>query len=372
MGDSRSQRGADSNGRADRPAAGSSATTDGSDAARRSTADDRSDVPFGAAAVWREALTLLGSTRLFILLALFTIAFAAATTLVPAVIPRTLATPVFLVCGTLLELNLLACTIPRFMRRLRRDLRRRNEHGTASPAPGSDAPGSPAPGTPSSSRRLGPLLGYAADVIHLGLAVLIAAGMAGFALSREAEFGVQVGETRSFRGLEFTVADAREERTDDGVVTGWRVRLEAGGIPHNIALNRPARIEGSRFYLQDFAEQGFVVLSDGEARQYVLRRGEGFEGIDGRAYYLTGITDDGAATFAVAPSVQSDPTESSQRMVVEQGGGVASFTYIGAERQVVVGLRAAHTPARVPILVGLILMGIGMAMYLVRIWRQHG
>ncbi len=367
MGDSRFPDGGRGNDRTDRPAADRSATTDGSDAARHPAASDRPAERSGVNAVWRETLTLLGSTRLFILLALFTIAFAAATTLVPTAIPTTLATPVFLVCGTLLELNLLACTIPRFMRRLRLDLRRRREPGS-----GSTAPGSRPPGTPSTPRRLGPLLGYAADVIHLGLAVLIAAGMASFALNQEAEFSVQVGEARSFRGLEFTVAAAEEEMTDDGVVTGWRVRLEAAGSSHSVALNRPARIEGSRFYLQDFAERGYVLLSDGEARQYVLRRGEGFEGTDGRAYYLTGITDSGAATFAVAPSVQSDPTESSQRMVVDPGGGVASFTYIGAERQVVVGLRAAHTPARVPILVGLMLMGIGMAMYLLRIWRRHG
>lgn len=306
-------------------------------------ADSEPQAPF------RLVLRILGSVKLFFALASGLVAVAVAVSVLPGLSTEIFASPLFLALGVLLEVNLLACTVPRFVRRV----------GHAS------------------------FMKFAPDAIHAGLALLIAAGMVTFALREEGSVTLRIGQRAEFRGTEVELVSADEQVNPDGVLLGWRAELRESGSAngtHVVAMNAPARIDGNRFYLQDYAAAGRIRLVDETGEEYSLETGQGFIGGDGRAYYLSAVevpqpsepAAEPTAVFTVAPSAEADPAESGFPRRVSAGDQVDAYTYRGGRRMVNVTLSASYNPGRVPTIVALLVLGLGMGMYLFHVWRKHG
>lgn len=285
--------------------------------------------------------------------------------------------PLFLAIAVLAEINLLACTLPRAVRRFHGVRRLRAARGIPDPRPaGETHPG-------AAARTSARLLGFAPDVIHLGLAILIAAGLVGI-LTREQElFIVEAGSTVEFRHLAITAADSRrlvDESPGLGeVVVGWEIDLairerddrrtaapesreESGGaVTRTVALNRPVTHDGVRLHFQHWSREELVVLRDDADGREVLRRGEGFR-LGDDALLVFDDRSDGRFVFAeLAP----DGTRR-RDLAFEVGSRIGPFEIVGGETLVQNGFQATWDPSRPLTIAGLLILSTGMAAFVVR------
>lgn len=236
--------------------------------------------------------------------------------------------PLFFILGGLLELNLLACTIPRLARRLR--------------------------------HRQTRLFSFAPDVIHLGLAVLIVGGVVTFAFRDEAEFTGTVGQTFSHAGVTVVATGARELVDDEGVVLSWEIDLRHDGQTRTVAINDPTGIGDYRAYFRHFQERAIAELrfSMADAEALTLRAGEGLQARDGTVLTFEGLAEDGDGLFRV-----DYPDEETERLKAEAGAEIFDLIFRPAGVETVVGFRLARDPGRPVLLAGFIVLAVGLGMF---------
>lgn len=247
--------------------------------------------------------------------------------------------PLFFVLGGLLELNLLACSIPRLASRVKR--------GTKRPT------------------------AYAADVIHLGLALAIVGGVVSFAFREEHQFAGRVGERFAIESGDETdpavveAVDARERTTGDGVVVSWEIDLRAGEEQATVVVNDPARLGPYRAYFRHFEERGVASLV-AEQGELTLRRGEGLESQNGTVLLFDGFASDGDGLFTV-----NFPEAETERYKVEPGGRIFGLEFQPVGTETLIGFSLSRDPGRPLLLVGLVVVAVGLALFAAHRLQAH-
>ena len=259
----------------------------------------------------------------------------------------------------LMEVNLILCTVPRLVRRVRSDVRRRSD----------------ADDTRSRNRawwdRVQP---YAADIIHLGLIVVLAGGVLLSVTREQQEVLVPTGATveLALEGIEVTVVDSQEITNENGVVIDWTIDLLVADTPVTLAINDPVEVAGLRFHFFHWGREPVITFSDSDpdsgGESYAMHVGEGLRSPDGRAFVFAGVTADEQALFQIL--------DERGRLVGEQrlmpGEQLGQLYYVSAGREVLNGFTASRSTGRIPVVVGLSLIIAGMGIYGIKMWRRYG
>lgn len=247
--------------------------------------------------------------------------------------------PLFFLLGALLELNLLACTVPRLRRRIAQ-LR-------------------------SSGLRV---LAFAPDAIHAGLAILIISFIVGAAVREEYQFTGTVGEVFSAGEHRFRVVNARAVEDDGGVVVSWEIDIGHKGATHRLAVNRPIAVGGYRLHFRHYELVPIAALTaaDGETG-FQLRPGDALTHGGGALLRFESVAENGNAVF-----VLSGTGYEATRLLISAGEEVAGLTYTPAGSTTVIGFSATRNPARPGLLAGFMVAGLGLALYTIDKGKAHG
>lgn len=272
------------------------------------------------------------------------------------------ASPLFFLLVGLMELSLLLCAVPRFVARYKK-------------RPGESA------STVAKRRRTG-IYTFAADIIHLGLLVLIAAGLMTTAVRERWELTGFVGDEFELPNGTIGVTDAGKRLTKRGALAGWYLEVElrgdaisTGSRTVTFGSNSPVRSALGRLHFRNYHQIARAVLVDTSAPQsrdeLVLTEGEGLLGSNGGAMVLVGSSD-GTAVFAdldSVPEAEEDiarVVDRADRVKLAPGEGLGSLELIESNQVIVVGFTVTHNPARIPILAGLAIITAGMVLYLIK------
>jgi cytochrome c biogenesis protein len=102
-----------------------------------------------------------------------------------------------------------------------------------------------------------------ADLIHLGLLLVILAGLLTPLLRQEAAFSLTEGGSLPFPGgFTFEVKKLDFSTYDDGRPESWRVQGEYGGSPVLIEVNHPMKARSLRLYLTNFSARPFLLIEE--------------------------------------------------------------------------------------------------------------
>ncbi len=267
----------------------------------------------------------------------------------------------------LLEVSLLVCTIPRFAKRLRR------------PRTGADPPPRP--------RNASWYLAFAPDLIHFGLAVLVIGGALSFALREYDEGFAMVGETIGTESIDLRVESAEEIRSDRGDVVDWRVDLVAAcaqtgtdGVESRaliVGANNPANVFGYRVHFRDYRDMPVLPVTGADGRTVDLGLGEGF--FAGQFLFVFLEVDQESPLFyqvdaeQVAALEENNDGDGIRRLIgqapivrIEENtivGGIAVGT-VRLETRVAVSV--TRDPGGLPVLVGFLILGLGMILFVLK------
>jgi len=246
----------------------------------------------------------------------------------------------------LMELNLVLCTVPRMVRRL--------------------------------VRRTHTLQAFGPDVIHLGLIVAIAGGLVTMTRSEEQTYLVPTGtEITLGPGLApVRVVDSREVRDDRGTVVDWIITLEHQGTPVELAINDPVAIAGFRFHFFHWGREPTIVLAPPDGVERPLHVGEGLQRADGEAFVFTGFDEAAPGALPATPPARFDHLAPDGTILgtirLVPGDGIGGFQYTGAGTEVLNGFTLRRDPGRPLVLAGFVGIVLGMALYIVKLWRSYG
>lgn len=280
----------------------------------------------------KRIIAILGSTRLFlILLGLLLIGAGIA-----VFSPGFSGTVPFILVLALMEINLLLCTLPRLVR-----------------------------------RRTLSLVKLAPDIIHLGIAFVLAGGIVSFTFRVEERYFISTGDEVTLPDgiTAVTVLESTEEMDDAGNVTGWSIELGIGDERYGIGPNKPIRIGAYRIYFLHWGMESIALFREGEELHGVYV-GEGFRKEDGGAYIFSGAAA-GPSQSAEIVAVDDDGQEIG-RFVLQPRETLGAFRFEGLDKEVLNGFTARHDPGRSVILLGLLLLIAGMVFYGVGKWRKYG
>ena len=303
-------------------------------------------------AVWR----FLKSTRVAVVLILVIVALSLASTFVPqgrpaawyeAHLPRAFAafiravgldaffrSAIFLVPVALFTVNLGACTVDRIVSRARR----------------------------SAAHRYGP------DLVHLGLLVLVAAGLVTGLTRQETALELAQGEEASLGGRAVLRVDSlRYIAYDDGRPRDWITTVDVTGSRADpvssfpISVNHPLRLPGLTVYQSSWDTRGLldVIGPDGAAGSATT--GEGFTEGDS-FWYFAEVRQDAGQWHAVFEQLRGKTIVATK--VVSAGEMIGPFRVRRVAATDVTGLKAVRDPGLAPFLVAalVILAGLGLTL----------
>jgi cytochrome c biogenesis protein ResB len=239
--------------------------------------------------------------------------------------------PLFLVPAGLFTLSLLACTVDSLVRRPRR-----------------------------------PLTGYAHDIIHVGVLILIAGGALTLLAAREDQVVMQIGDRVAIRG-EWEIELRESIRTE----SNWEstLAIRRGGEPAGtrvVSVNNPVRIGGVRLLQQTWGESEGLVLEGAGGDRYVMMPGEGLSSDE--TTIILEPAPDAPLGLQFARYAGSERTGS---VAVERGMEIAGLTVTGTERRVQSGLQVVHDPGAPIALAGAIVLIAGMGLYVMKKVREE-
>jgi hypothetical protein len=237
----------------------------------------------------------------------------------------------FLVPAGLFTLSLLSCTVDSLVRRPRR-----------------------------------PLTGYAHDVIHVGVLILIAGGGLTLLAAREDQVVMQIGDRVVIRG-DWEVELRESVRTESNWESTLAVRRggEAAGT-RVVSVNNPVRVGGVRILQQTWGESSGLVLEGTGGDRYVMMPGEGLSSDE-----MTIILEPAADTTLGLQFARYSGSDRTGSIAVERGMEIAGLVVTGTERRVQSGLQVVHDPGAPIALAGAIVLMAGMALYVTKKVREE-
>jgi hypothetical protein len=240
----------------------------------------------------------------------------------------------FLVSVGLFTLNLTVCTADRVIRRARA----------------------------GAARRFGP------DLLHVGLLVLIAAGLLTSLAREEAAFTIAEGEEVaispadglrlvSFQVLYYDTGDPKEWISTVRVTHDGREEAAVGSI----RVNHPLRIGGFRVYQSTWDVSGTLELADADGAAVDPPSTGDYFTWEGERWTFAGYArpeGEWRAVFMVA----SGDGGTEDRRLFTVGDGIGPFTVRGVSARAVTGLTVVRDPGRIPFLVALPLILAGLCL----------
>lgn len=274
-------------------------------------------------------LKLLSSVRFAIVMFILVAVISAAATFLNQ--PELFRSVFFLLPAGLFALSLLTCTVDSLVRRPRR-----------------------------------PLTGYAHDVIHVGVLILILGGALTLLVSQEDRITLQVGERATVRG-EWEIELTDSVRTETNWESTLEVRREGVTVATEVlSVNNPVTVGGARLLQDTWGERPALILENAQGQRFAMMPGEGLASQD---------------TSIVLEEAENTPLglrfarfEDSQRtgdVALEPGMEIAGLTVVGADRRVQSGIQVVYDPGAPVALVGAIFLVAGLGLYVMKKTKEE-
>ena len=211
------------------------------------------------------------------------------------------------------------------------------------------------------ARPVRPLTGYAHDIIHIGVLVLLMGGLVTLLAGREELVELQVGESMTLRG-EWEVELISSERTQENWESIIEVRRDGEILRRErIAVNDPAKVGRVRLLQQSWEETRVLILLDEEGRRYTMTPGEGFA--VGETVIILEKAPDSDLGLQFA---RYDNSERRDTIAVREGMTVAELAVIGSVERTVSGIQVVDDPGAPIALLGAIILMAGLLLYVIR------
>jgi cytochrome c biogenesis protein len=203
---------------------------------------------------------------------------------------------------------------------------------------------------------------YGPDLVHVGLLVLIAAGVVTGTGRVEEAVRLGVGEEAAVGpGYTLHLLSLDYQKYDNGMPREWRstVRVSRAGAVVNpsfaIEVNHPLRLEGLAVYQSDWVEA--MDLTDERGRPVTATTGQGFQ--DGDSFwYFADTTMRGGGLAAVFQEYKGHALVSSRTL--GPGEQIGPFTVKMVYQ--VTGLKVVRDPGLAPFFVAAALVLLGLAL----------
>jgi hypothetical protein len=240
--------------------------------------------------------------------------------------------PLFLLPVLLFTINLGTCTIDRLIRRARHKVPRR----------------------------------YGPDLVHVGLLVLIAAGLVTAVMRQEKTWQLAAGEDASISPT-YTVhlESLALQKYDDGRPRDWisTVSVTSGkrkvidGFP--IQVNHPLRLSGVTLYQSSWVTQGMIDVRQPDGAPGSATAGEGFTEGDS-FWYFTDVKQERGQWRALFEQYHGKSLMATR--LLGPGDTVGPFTVERVSVRDVTGLKAVSDPGLAPFLVAAVLILAGLCL----------
>ena len=209
-------------------------------------------------------------------------------------------------------------------------------------------------------RRHGP------DLIHIGLLVLIAAGLVTALGRQEKTWPLAVGEDAAISPVyALRLLSFQFLKYDNGAPRKWisTVSVTRGGkqeiASFPIEVNRPLRLQGISVYQASWETEGILALRDKDGRAVKATTGQGFQ--DGASFwYFADARQDRAGWMAVFREYKGDQLVSARTLGA--GETIGPFTVESVSTKELTGLKVVNDPGRWPFLVALFLVFSGLCL----------
>jgi cytochrome c biogenesis protein ResB len=206
--------------------------------------------------------------------------------------------------------------------------------------------------------RIGP------DLVHIGLLVLIAAGLVTALGRQEKMWALGVGDDAAIDSrYSLHLLSFQFLKYDSGAPKEWisTVSVEQEGRrvidSFPIEVNKPLRLHGVSVYQASWETEGTLALRTSEGGKETATTGEGFP--DGDSFwYFAEVTPDGTQWKAVFQEIKGHRVVSTRTL--SPGDGIGPFVVEGVSARQVTGLKAVKDPGIVPFLVALAIVLAGL------------
>jgi cytochrome c biogenesis protein ResB len=269
-------------------------------------------------------LKLLSSVRFAIVMFILVAIISAAATFLNQ--PELFRSAFFLLPAGLFALSLLTCTVDSLVRRPRRTL-----------------------------------TGYAHDVIHVGVLILILGGALTLLVSQEDRITLQVGERATVRG-EWEIELTDSVRTESNWESTLEVRREGVTVATEVlSVNNPVTVGGARLLQDTWGERSALILENAQGQRFAMMPGEGLASQD-----TSIVLEEAEDTPLGVRFARFENSERTGDVAIERGMEIAGLTVVDSERRVQSGLQVVYDPGAPVALVGAIFLVIGLGLYVMK------
>jgi len=246
----------------------------------------------------------------------------------------------FVIPVLLFTLNLGICTVDRMVRQARK----------------------------KADRRYGP------DIVHVALLVLAAGGLVTALARRESDFVMAPGEevavtprsTIRLRSFEYLTYSSGMPRAWISTVDVMRDgALETSAFP--IRVNHPLRVDGVSVYQFTWENRSTFRFRDRTGAETTVPVGGIFEDRDSLWYFADAVVD-GGVWKALLQQYRGRKLISTRTLAVAESLG--GYTLLGVTQKLVTGLRVVRDPGFALVIVGVVLLGAGLALTFIQNRRE--
>lgn len=211
-----------------------------------------------------------------------------------------------------------------------------------------------------------PLTGYAHDVIHIGVLILLAGGFLTLIASREDLVTLEIGETMTVKE-EWRITLIESERTGENWESTLEIRRDGEPVRRErLAVNDPVKVDSVRLLQQSWDDSHVLILEAEGGERYSMSPGEGFA-----AGETVIVLEEAPGTELGLQFARFDNAQRAGTIDIIEGTQVAGLSVIGSDRRVQSGIQVVQDPGAPVALAGGVILMAGLLLYLLRkIWEE--
>ena len=211
------------------------------------------------------------------------------------------------------------------------------------------------------------ITGYAHDIIHIGILILMMGGLLTHLAGREEVVTLSIGETITVRNeWDVTLIDSR--RTGMNWESTLRIQRKETEETREevVSVNQPVSVGPVRLLQQTWQNPRVLVLEDDEGNRYTMTPGEGFA-----AGETVIILEESPESDIGLRFVRFEDSRRSGTITVEPGMSIAELTVVTSQERILSGIQVVHDPGAAVALVGALLLMLGLGLYLLKKAREE-